>query len=77
MNFAKLIFSMLLFMIGFMIGVTEIFALLVPHQRLTLGDANIQPLWMAHAAYLLGTISCLGTSFLLLKNFNKTELILK
>ncbi len=77
MSFAKMIFAMLLFIIGFLIGTTEIFVLINPTETLTLGDSNVHPLWLSHATYLLYTISCLGTSFLLVKSFERTNSKLK
>ena len=77
MNFAKMIFAMLLFIIGFLVGITEVFVLINPTETLTLGNSNFHSPLLGHATYLLYTISSLGMSFLLLKSFNKTELILK
>ena len=73
MSFAKTIFALLFFIIGSLVGISEIYILIKPNELQTVGNFNFQSFWLVHAAYLLCTISCLGSSFLLAKDSDRTK----
>ena len=77
MSFAKTIFALLFFIIGSLVGITEIYILIYPNKLQTVGNFDFQNTWLVHAAYLLCTISCLGSSFLLSRNIDQTKAKLK
>ena len=78
MSFAKTIFALMFFMIGILVGITEIYVLINPSELQTVGNFNFQNLWFVHATYFLCTVSCLGSSFLLAKDSEqKDEIDLK
>lgn len=73
MSFAKMIFALLFFIIGSLIGITEIYILINPNELQMVSNFNAQHLWLVHATYLLCTISCLGSSFLLAKDSDQKD----
>ena len=77
MSFAKTIFALMFCMFGILVGITEIYNLIIPVQTQMTGNSNIQSSWLVHAAYSLCAISCLGSSFLLNKNMANPKFKLK
>ena len=49
MSFAKTIFALLFFIIGSLVGITEIYILINPNEIQTVGNFNFQNLWLVHS----------------------------